>query len=329
MPQQYQNIYKYDLMAVASDDEFDKLEDTLESDEEIDKYISVRIESVEVINEQEEKETVQLIAVPEGSMLDSYICLKDEEDQIYELKDGDIFLTRNAAHMLGFAIGDTVTWQNLDLMQAEAPITQIVENYLGNMVYMTEKTYTELFGDYEANGALVYFSEKCEDQAAYADELARQDGILSAVSTEAMEAEFGPAFALINMVVYVILVLAAMLAFVVLFTLSNTNISERERELATIKVLGFYNTEVHAYVNKETLILTAIGILFGMPAGCLFGRYLVGMLEFPSLEFYIILYPESYLIAGAITMIFALIVNFITDRTLDKINVVEALKSVE
>ena len=144
-----------------------------------------------------------------------------------------------------------------------------------------------------------------------------------------MEDEFGPAFALINMVVYVVLVLAAMLAFVVLFTLSNTNISERERELATIKVLGFYNPEVHAYVNKETLILTSIGILFGMPAGLALGRYLMGILEFPSLEFYITLYPQSYLIAGAITFAFALIVDFITNRTLDKIDMVEALKSVE
>ena len=99
--------------------------------------------------------------------------------------------------------------------------------------------------------------------------------------------------------------------------------------MATIKVLGFYYHEVHSYVNKETLILTAIGILCGMPAGLALGRYLMGILEFPSLEFYIILYPESYLYAGAITLIFALIVNVITNRTLDKINMVEALKSVE
>ena len=144
-----------------------------------------------------------------------------------------------------------------------------------------------------------------------------------------MAAEFEPAFALINMVVYIVLVLAAMLAFVVLFTLSNTNISERERELATIKVLGFYDFEVHSYVNKETLILTGLGILFGMPAGWLLGRYVMGILEFPSLEFYIALYPESYAIAAVVTVVFALVVNMITDQSLNKINMIEALKSVE
>lgn len=329
MPQQYQQIYQYDLMAVSSGDDFDKLEKTLEEDEEVEDYISVRIESVDVINEEEESETVQMLVVPEGSSLEDYICLKNKKNQIYELQDGDIFLTRNAAKILELEEGDTVLWQNLNLTEAKAPITHIAENYLGNMVYMTEKTYTELFGTFEVNGTLANFSDECEDAAAYADDLTRQDGILSAMSTQSMEDEFEPAFALINMVVYVVLVLAAMLAFVVLFTLSNTNISERERELATIKVLGFYNHEVHSYVNKETLILTSIGILFGMPAGFALGRYLMGILEFPSLEFYIILYPESYLIAGAITFAFALIVDFITNRTLDKIDMVEALKSVE
>ena len=329
MPQQYQNIYQYDMMAVVSAGDFENLSYTLENDEEIEDYVSARIESIEIMNEEGQKESVQLMAVPEGGMLDSYICLRDEEKNEFELKDGEIFVTRNAAKILGVGEGDTVTLQNLDLVEVEAPITRIVENYLGNMIYMTEATYTELFETYEINGALVHFSDACEDQAEYTDELARQEGILSAMSTQAMEDEFEPAFALINMVVYVILVLAALLAFVVLFTLSNTNISERVRELATIKVLGFYYHEVHFYVNKETLILTAIGILCGMPAGLALGRYLMGILEFPSLEFYIILYPESYLYAGAITLIFALIVNVITNRTLDKINMVEALKSVE
>lgn len=329
MPQQYQNIYCYDMMAVASEDDFDDLEDIMKEDEEIGDYIALRIESIEIHNDQDVKETVQLMVVPEGSMLDSYILLKDKENQKYTLEDGDVFVTQNASKILGFAEGDTVTWQNQDLVEAEAQVTKIVENYLGNMAYMTESTYKELFGEYERNGVLVHFSEKCEDQAAYTDNLARQEGILSAMSTQAMEDEFEPAFALINMVVYVVLVLAALLAFVVLFTLSNTNISERERELATIKVLGFYNPEVHAYVNKETLILTSLGILAGMPMGWALGRYIMSILEFPSLEFYITLYPESYLIAAGITAAFALMVNFITDRTLDKINMIEALKSVE
>ncbi|MGN1266902.1 MAG: ABC transporter permease, partial [Dorea sp.] len=329
IPQQYKVIYKYDLMAVTADDDFEVLDEKMTEDQEIEQYLPARVEAVEIYNEAGQKETLQVIVVADGKELEPYILLKDKENHELILGDGDIFLTRNATRILGLEKGDVVTWQNQDLVEVEAPITQIVENYLGNMAYMTEATYLDLFETYEPNAVLATFTEQCEDFAAYTDELARMDEVLSAVSTEEMAGEFNSAFALINMVVYVILVLAALLAFVVLFTLSNTNISERERELATIKVLGFYNHEVHSYVNKETLILTGIGLLCGMPAGLLLGRYVMGILEFPSLEFYIILYPESYAMAGAITIIFALMVNFITNKTLNKIDMIEALKSVE
>lgn len=329
IPQQYEKLYKYDLMAVTQDDDFAVLEEKMQEDKEIAEYLPVRVESLEIYNEAGQKETLQVIVVSEGSMLEPYIYLKDKENQEYTLEDGDIFLTRNATRILGFEIGDTVKWQNLDLVEVEAPITQIVENYLGNMAYMTEATYRELFDTYEPNAVLAIFSESCKDPAVYSEDLSRMDEVISAVSTEEMSGEFESAFALINMVVYVVLVLAALLAFVVLFTLSNTNISERERELATIKVLGFYNHEVHSYVNKETIILTGIGILCGMPAGWVLGRYIMGILEFPSLEFYITLYTRSYGIAAVITVIFALLVNTITNKTLNKINMIEALKSVE
>lgn len=329
IPQQYENIYQYDLMAVAMDDDYDELAEKMENDVEVNMYLPTRIESVEIFNSAGKKIQLQLIVVENGEELVDYICLKDKKNNTYVLKDDEIFLTRNATRILSLEEGDVLTWQNQDLTEAKAAFNRSVENHLGNAAYMTVSTYEEMFGKYVENGVLANFSEKCEDHAAYADALIREKGVLSAISTEQMAAEFEPAFALINMVVYIVLILAAMLAFVVLFTLSNTNISERERELATIKVLGFYDLEVHSYVNKETIILTGIGIIAGMPAGWLLGRYVMGILEFPSLEFYIALYPESYAIAAVITVVFALMVNLITDRSLDKIDMIEALKSVE
>ncbi len=329
IPQQYEHIYKYDLMAVAADDDYEMLQQKMEEDKEVQSYLPIRVESLEIFNEAGKKEALQLIVVEDGKALEAYIHLKDKKGNEFILKDGDIFLTRNATRILSLELGDVLKWQNQDLVEVEASFTKVVENYLGNMAYMTSHTYESLFGDYMENGVLAEFSDLCKDQTAYTDDLTREEGILSAVSTEQMAAEFEPAFALINMVVYIVLVLAAMLAFVVLFTLSNTNISERERELATIKVLGFYDTEVHSYVNKETIILTGLGILFGMPAGWLLGRYVMGILEFPSLEFYIALYSESYAIAAVITIVFALAVNLITNQTLNKIDMIEALKSVE
>lgn len=329
IPQQYEHIYKYDLMAVTDEDDFAVLYETMENDSEIDTYLPARIESVELYNETGEKETIQLTVVEDGEDLSQYICLKDKKNREYTLTDGDIFLTKNATRMLSLDVGENAVLQNLELEEAEVNITKIIENYLGNAIYMTDETYEKLFGEYKSNAVLATFSSDCKDPQAYEDKIARMEEVLTASSTEGMAAEFESAFTLINMVVYVVLVLAALLAFVVLFTLSNTNISERERELATIKVLGFYNFEVHSYVNKETIILTGLGILCGMPTGFLLGRYVMGILQLPSLEFCISLYPQSYVIAGVITIVFAFLVNIITNQTLNKINMIEALKSVE
>lgn len=329
LPQQYEVVYQYDMMTVTAEDDFEILQNKLDVDDEISTYISARVESVEVLNAGGVKETVQLIVVPDGRTLQPYIKLKDRDGHDYELGDGEVYITKNASRVLDLAIGDNISIQTLELELADAELTQIVENYFGNIVYMTASTYEDLFGSFAVNGALVKFSEKCEDPIAYTEEYKCIDEILSAVSTQSMEDDFDSAFALLNMVVTVVLVLAALLAFVVLFTLSNTNISERVRELATIKVLGFYDKEVHSYVNKETMILTCIGIVCGMPLGLALGRYVMGILELPSLEFYITLYPISYLYAALITLIFAFAVNFLTNKTLNNIDMVEALKSVE
>lgn len=153
------------------------------------------------------------------------------------------------------------------------------------------------------------------------------DAVLSSVSTRALQSDFG--FDLMDAVVLLITAMAGGLAFVVLFTLSSTNISERERELATIKVLGFYDQEVHQYVNRETLILSTIGILLGLPVGRVVSGFLTIALQMPSIHFAVVVSPASYAISAAITLAFTLLVNWMTNRTLNHINMVEALKSIE
>ena len=165
------------------------------------------------------------------------------------------------------------------------------------------------------------------DQPAYAESLLQNGKVLSSLSTTAQIEEFS--FDLINAVVLLLIVMAGGLAFVVLFTLSNTNISERIRELATIKVLGFYDREVHQYVNKETLILTLIGIVVGLPVGRVLSGFLTSALNMPSLYFEVNVEPFSYIISAVISFCFALIVNLMTNRTLNRIDMVEALKSIE
>jgi len=317
----------YDLLVVADDNE--KLLEYMEEETSIRSYINPMIGNIKVINEAGREETVQLIVIPEGESLRGYVNLYDKQNHKLRLEDGDVFTTINVANILGYQREDTITMQTLSLETADVEITGITMNYLGNYVYMTQATYEEYFSEFEQNGIIAKMNGSDEKQKAYAEELGLKDGILTVMSTASVGTDFDDAFRIINLVVSIVIVLAAALAFVVLFTLSTTNISERERELATIKVLGFFDKEVHAYVNKETLILTSIGILLGMPLGKVLGIWIMSILQMPSIYFADELYPISYLIAAVLTTIFALVVNFITDRSLDRINPVEALKSIE
>lgn len=328
MPRQYEQVYQYDLMAVWAADDNEEQLSYMEA-EEIEEYLNLQVESVKVKNAEGEEEHIQMFVVPKGVSLEGYIHLESIEDEAIDMKDEGIYLTQNAANILGIEKGDNIFVQDLSLDQHEFEVCALVKNYLGNSVYMTQNVYENTFGEYEPNGVLVDLSDTCTDPIAFAGALGEKDGMMSSVSTEELRRDFSKAFTLINMVVYIVIIMAAALAFVVLFTLSTTNISERCRELATIKVLGFYDREVHLYVNKETLILTMIGIVLGMPLGRAFASTLTAILNLPSIYLAVSLHGVSYAIAGALSLGFALIVNMITDRSLDKIDPVEALKSVE
>ena len=324
---QYGGVNLYDAMVVATDQE--TLLENLEGDEDIRSYINMHISTVKVINEDGKEEPVQIMVVPEGSTLRGYIDLYNKEDEKLRLEDGDVYVTINAMNLLGTKPGDLISIQTMQLDMAEVEVTDIAMSYLGNSVYMTQKTYEELFGEFEGNAALLRMSSDDSEHKAWAENLAQQDGILSATASAGFEDAADTVFRIINMVVYVIITLAAALAFVVLFTLATTNISERERELATIKVLGFFDKEVHLYVNKETLILTGIGIVLGLPMGKVFGEWLMSVLNMPSIYFAPNIYPISFVYSAGLAIVFAFLVNLITDRSLDKIDPVEALKSIE
>ena len=328
MPRQYGEVYRYDVLAAASAEDNETLVSHVKDQDEVASFLNLQIETVKFKTENGE-ETVQLFVVPEDADFSSYIYLENIEGGEVALADGEVCVTRNASDVLGFAVGDSVQIQRMTLEQQETVVMAVVENYLGNSIYMTQGTYEEMFGAYEPNGVLLKLSGACSDQQAYAHELESREEVVSCMSTAELKAEFSQAFALMNMVVYIIIIMAACLAFVVLFTLSATNISERQRELATIKVLGFFDREVHLYVNKETVILTGVGILCGIPLGYVFAQSLTVILKIPSIYLAVSLHTESYFLAAGLSFVFALAVNLIMNRLLDGIDPVEALKSVE
>ncbi len=324
-----EGVYGYDLMAVTSAEDFDAARQALQDEASVTDMIEVYIDNV-TVEYQGKKESMQLYVVPGGSSLDGYIALVDDATgEAVSLPDDGILITNNAATVMGFTTGAEVSLKDSALNQADTTVEGVVTNYLGNAIYMSQAAYERLFGTFEANGFMAKLSGTPDEQIALSDDLAADERFLSISGTEQLALDFSESFSLINSVVYVVILLAAGLAFVVLFTLSTVNIAEREREIATIKVLGFRPPEVRRYINKETLVLTGLGILLGIPAGWVLGMSFTVVLKLPDINFAVMIEPVSYVISAALTIVFALVVNLITNRMLDRIIMVEALKSPE
>ena len=328
-PEQYESIDQYDIMAVVDADDLDQVADDLADDGRVADLTRVLVDSGEVGN-GEDSVDAQIFVAPDDAALEGYVTMADASGSPLELPDEGMLVTNNAQQVLGLEQSGSAVLQDSSLEQRETQVAGVSQSYLGNYAYLSQAAYEDLFGvgAYAPNAVLVQLADDV-DGPAFADELSQDSTYLSVVSTRELEDSFASSFQLINTVVAVILVMAAALAFVVLFTLSTTNISERERELATIKVLGFRRREVHHYVNKETLILTGIGIVFGLVAGPPLGGVLLGSLNMPGIAFPVHIEWYSMIICAVLPFAFALVVDAITNRTLDRIDMIGALKSVE
>ena len=261
------------------------------------------------------------------------------------LGDSGVIVSQSAANALGVKAGDTVNLTNGDGIQAKAKVSEVTRNLIGSDIYVSESYYGKLFGSgagmsdspesdkSDSGGSLtwnaVYAKLTGSDdvQIAYANTLEKDDSVMKTVCCADMAASFK--FDLMGAVVALIVALAGGLALVVLFTLANTNVSERVREMATLKVLGFFDREVHRYVNREMMILTAMGVVIGLPIGRWVGGLLTAALNMPALYFEVEVKPMSYVIAAAATMAFALLVQLFVNPVLDRIEPVSSLKSVE
>lgn len=326
---QYEDIIKYDAMAVADADDNGKLVSLFDKPD-VKESLNIQVQNVKLFNADGKSESVTLMVLPDGADISSYIETKDMDGKKLALPADGTLLTKNASMLLGLDKGSSATLQLLNLDEGKVTIGGVVQNYLGNTMYMHASTYKKVFSsEFTQNAVLANFSDSVKDKDAYAAKLLNQNYIMSSVNVAHTIANFSADFAMINAVVYVLILFAAVLAFAVLFTLCSTNISERIRELATLKVLGFYDKEVHSYVNKETLLLTLIGVLLGLPAGYVLGSFIIGTLKMPSIYFAVNIEPISYVISGIVAFSFAIIVNFMTYPSIDRVDMVEALKSVE
>ena len=322
-------VTRYDLMLVTSAADLEDVAAELDADAQVTSFVPARVDSL-TVEYGGSKESVTLVVVPDDADLADYVALADDSGAAVDLADSGVAITKNAEQVLHFSPGDTLHIQDATLHEADVEVGAVVMNYLGNTLYMTQSAYERAFGQKSGlNGLLVKLGGDDEQKIAFSEKVAADARTLSAVSTAKLTRDFSSAFTLINTVVYVVIVLAAALSFTVVFTLSNTNISERERELATIKVLGFRPREVHTYINKETLLLTGLGVVFGLPGGYLLARGLTWILRMPSLYFDTTVAWSSYAISAALAFVFTIAVSLLTNRSLDRVDMVGALKSAE
>lgn len=342
VPEQYERIAHYSILAAMEPDDHNDAIAELAEDDRVDEVVSIYIDTT-TLKYNGSEESVQLIVIPDdytrSDRFSRFVSITDlDTNASVDVPKHGAVITQNASEVLSFSAKDTVELQDSHLEQAEIDVARIARNYLGNYVYMTQSAYLEAFGDrasalddtgaFQANGVIVRCTGD-DAETSLTEELTDDSRFLSVTSTDELAEDFSKSFMLINAIVAIVLGMAAALAFAVLFTLSTTNISERERELATIKVLGFRPREVHHYVNKETIILTMIGIVCGLPLGYVLGDMLLHALKMPSISFLTVVTPLSYVFAAVLPLVFALAVNLITNRTLNRIDMIEALKSVE
>lgn len=326
LPNQYDKIFTYDLQInLKNTDEVASIKEN----DKIEKVVETYMTSAKGINGEHE-EDIQVI-VPKDNF-EGLININDvKTKEPLQMKDNDIYLTDKVAQLLDVQTGDKITLRNNDNEEYEAEITKVVENYVQHYIYMSKTTYENLTGKtYKTNVLLTQNVELTEEEEEkLVKSLMEKDSVTAISRSTSLMQTLDDTLQLLDYVVLILIVSAGLLAFVVLYNLANVNISERIRELATIKVLGFYDNEVYNYVARETTILTAIGIVLGLAGGYCLNYFIIGTCEINVLRFAKIVRPISYLYAIIITIIFTVIVNIATYFALKKINMIDSLKSVE
>ena len=331
---QYKNLQHYDGTIIADDDaaETDKeaLAKELDQNSKLDHYTKIQLSKLTAPNGKSDLSVY--VYVPEDlKNFKKDVTLRNRiTKEQYELTDEGAAVSEKTAALLDLKAGDELILKKDD-REYRTKIAVITENYAGHYVYMTPKVYEEVFGE-EPDYEDIVFSVKDEykDQTEeIGQKIMESPAVLSISYTASTMEMVNRMLSTLGMVVVVLIVSAGMLAFVVLYNLNNINITERQRELATLKVLGFFDKEVSQYVLRENIILTAVGILFGAVFGIDLHRYIIVTVEVDAVMFGRNIRPVSFVYCALLTCVFSAIVNLFMHKKLKKINMVESLKSVE
>ncbi len=332
---QFKEIFQYDMnlrfSAASEDAEREDIIELLGQKDQVDSVMQVAQVNAQFVN-GDENIGVTLIVPSDSQMLGDYISLRDRSSQRpISLKTSGVVVTEKLAKQLGVSVGDSVKVTNNEGISKKLTVTDITENYVFHYAYISQEAYQEAFRLSAPMDSLLIklIDTNPEMENRLGDELITHEQVGSVEFYSEVASEFDEKVDALNMIVLLIIICAGLLAFVVLYNLTNINISERLREIATIKVLGFYNREVASYVYRENLVLTFVGALAGLGLGTLLHRFIMESIEQDGIMFGYHIEPLSFLYAFLITFAFAIIVSVFMYRKLVHISMVESLKSVE
>ena len=333
---QYESIQTYNGQIILQEDitkkELAGLEKYLEDSEDIEEHMKVYMKNVLLKKGKKERQTYITVLSDLGQVGD----FVDFHDRItresYTLDDEGVIISEKTAKLLGVGVGDTLTIKDEDTGYKDIKIRHICENYMGHYAYMTPAYYEKVFGEPVEYNSVLFCSDDSfteEELEEVGKKLVARDEVLSISYMHDVQKQLNDILNSLDLVVLVLIISAGMLAFVVLYNLNTINITERQRELATLKVLGFYDPEVAIYVFRENVLLTILGAMIGVVLGKYLHRFTITTVEVDAAMFGRHIYLPSFLYSLFFTILFSLIINGVMYFKLKKINMVESLKSVE
>ena len=328
---QFNNIIKYDKMLMTNEsiNQID-IEKELLNEDKVENYTNVNTQNIKVLFNDEEQE-VTMITPDDFNSISKSISLIDlkTNNVIDNISDNSCIISEKTAKLLDIDVGDKISLLDNDNNKYDIKVSYIIKNYINQYLYINKNTYNNLFKDYKINSILISLKDEDKNSKEFDKKYISNGYALTIVDNDDIKSSMNDMLSSIDSIVAILIIAAASLAFVVLYNLSNINISERKREIATLKVLGFYPSEVDKYINRETVLLTILGIGIGLLFGSYLSHFIISTCEPDYIMFDRHVYTLSYFYSLFITVIFTIIVTIVTHFNLKKINMVTSLKNVE
>ena len=333
---QFRDIQMYDGSVYLKEDISDEIRqnllDYMKDDSDISHYMQTSMKNVTLVNGKNKRDAYQVVFSEPKDVKDYFDFHDRKSKEEYTLDDEGVIISEKTGKLLNAKAGDTIEIKDEENGNKKVKIAHICENYMGHYIFFTPSYYEKVYGENSEYNSIFFAGQKGDTQEDYnkiGEDILTQDGALSVSYMRDIEKQLDDMLKSLNLVIIVLIISAGMLAFVVLYNLNTVNITERQRELATLKVLGFYDLEVAQHVYRENVLLTFIGAAVGVVLGKFLHAFIIDTVEVDTAMFGRNINFSSYMYSLLFTILFSLIVNGIMYFKLKKIDMVESLKSIE